>query len=193
MVGSLVEKAISPDVIAGAQEAGSWYSYLPAHSPGFCLRTERALIWREPGMKLGYWRGLHPRPPHRVLMEARGDTFILHRHYVWDGMTVGETLPRDLCATLRHDALYHALKEGADFPRAEADRAFLRDMRRAGVAGAGVDYRLIRCFGGFYLKRGDEPTLLVQRTSPETPAAPLEPATPRERRAINPLPAELRG
>ncbi len=192
MVGQVVEKSISPAVIAGAQRPDSWYSYLPARAPYFCLRTERALIWREPGMQLGYWRGLHPQAPHRVLMEARGDTFILHRHYLWDGMTVGETLPRDLCATLRHDALYHALKEGAVFSRAEADRAFLRDMRRAGVEGAGLEYCLIRCFGGFYLGRDAEPTLLVREVSPEEPPAPLELPTPRERRAVNPLPEELR-
>ncbi len=144
-------------------------------------------------MKLGSWRGLHPQAPHRVLMEARGDTFVLHRHYVWDGMSVGETLPRDLCATLRHDALYHALKEGATFPRAEADRAFLRDMRRAGVGSAGLQYALIRCFGGFYMNPGKEPTLLVQQLPPETPFAPLEAPTPRERRAVNPLPEAVRG
>ncbi len=119
-------------------------------------------------MQLGYWRGLHPQPPHRVLMEARGDTFILHRHYVWDGMTVGETQPQDLAPTLLHDALYHALKEGADFPRAEADRAFLREMRRAGVGAAGLRYRLTRSFGGFFLRREEEPTMLVEKTAPPT-------------------------
>ncbi len=193
VVGAMAGQFISEEVIADAKAPTSCYSYLPERAPGFCLRTERALIWREPGMKLGYWRGLHPNPPHRVLMEARGDTFILHRHYVWDGMSVGETTPRDLCATLRHDALYHALKEGAQFPREEADRAFLRDMRREGVGGAALDYALIRCFGGLYLKRSGEPTMLVQPTSPRTRPAPLEPRTPRERRARNPLPVGIRG
>ncbi len=184
---------MSPAVVAEAQRSDSWYSYLPEHAPGFCLRTERALVWREPGMRLGFWRGVHPSPPHRVVMEARGDTFILHRHYVWDGMSVGETLPCDLLPSLRHDALYHALKEGAEFPRAEADRAFLRDMRRAGVSGAGWDYALIRCFGGFYLKRQGQPTLLLQRSSPLHEAAPLELPSARERGAVNPLPEGVRG
>ncbi len=186
---AVVEKSMSPEVIVHAQQPTSWYSYLPERAPGFCLCTERALIWREPGMNLGHWRGLHPAPPHRVLMEARGDTFILHRHYVWDGMSVGETLPRDLAPSLRHDALYHALKEGAQFSRAEADRAFLRDMRREGVSGAGLDYALIRCFGGLYLKRGDEPTMLVQELSADEPIAPLETPTARELQTENPLPS----
>ncbi len=189
----MFEKRISPAVVAAAQSPTSWYSYLPERAPGFCLCTERALTWREPGMELGYWRGLHPSAPHRVLMEARGDTFILHRHYVWDGMSVGETLPRDLYPTLRHDALYHALKEGAEFSRAEADRAFLRDLRREGVPAAGLGYVLVRCFGGFYLRRDEQPTLLLQKTSPALPAAPLEEKTARERRAENPLPREIRG
>ncbi len=193
VAGALVEKSISPAVIAEAQKPTSWYSYLPGRAPGFCLQTERALIWREPGMALGYWRGLHPSSPHRVLMEARGDTFILHRHYVWDGMTVGETQLRDLLPSLRHDALYHALKEGARFSRAEADRAFLRDLRRAGVGDAGLQYGLIRCFGGLYLSQDAEPTLLLRSTSPATLPAPLEKVTPRERQAQNPIPEALRG
>ncbi len=163
LVGGLAGcKSISPAVVAGAQEPASWYSYLPERAPGFCLCTERSFVWHEPGMNLGHWRGLHPAAPHRLLMEARGDTFILHRHYVWDGMTVGETQLRDLLPSLRHDALYHALKEGANFPRAEADRAFLRDMRRSGVRAAGLKYRLIRLFGGFFLTRDAEPTMIVR-------------------------------
>ncbi len=167
------EKKISPAVVEGAKKPASWYSYMPERAPYFCLCTEKEIIWREPGMNLGYWQGLHPQAPHRVLMEAQGDTFKVHRHYVWDGMTVGETLPRDLYATLRHDALYHALKEGATFSRAEADRAFLRDMRREGVPGAGMKYRLTRWFGGFYLKPDAAPTMLL-RPLP----APLVPVSP---------------
>ncbi len=174
LVGAVVPKSISPAVRAGAQQPESWYSYLPERAPGFCLCTERSFIWYVPGMQLGHWRGLHPQPPHRVLMEARGDTFILHRHYVWDGMSVGETRPRDLAPTLLHDALYHALKEGADFPRSEADRAFLREMRRTGVGTAGLRYHLTRCFGGFFLGREDEPTMLVEKMQP--PAAPAIPS-----------------
>ncbi len=193
MAEMVFDKTIAPAVVAEAKKPTSWYSYKPEQAPYLCLCTERALTWREPGMDLGYWRGLHPQAPHRVLMEARGDTFILHRHYVWDGMSVGETQLRDLYSSLRHDALYHALKEGANFPRVEADRAFLRDLRREGVPAAGLGYALVRCFGRLYLGRDAEPTMLVQKTSPDVPAAPLEPQTARERQAENPLPQELRG
>ncbi len=186
-----MEKSIAPEVIAAAEKPDSWFSYLPEDAPGFCLRTERALIWCEPGMKLGSWRAVHPRPPHRVLMEARGDTFVLHRSYFWDGMTVGTTRLRDLCATVRHDALYDALKEGARFPRAEADRALLRDMRRAGVHTAGLDYCITRIFGGFFLARDEEPTMLVMAVDPDEPFAPLEKPTARERAARDPLPADI--
>ncbi len=191
-VGVMQDKMIAPEVIDGAQEPTSWYSYLPERAPGYCLRTERAFIWQEPDMELGYWRGLHPNPPHRVLMEARGDMFILHRHYLWDGMTVGVTLEEDLLPSLRHDALYHALKEGAPFSRREADRAFLRDMRRAGVACAGLGYGLVRCFGSLFIAPAHGKTMLVQEISPTEPAAPLEEPTERELRAVNPLPAEVR-
>ncbi len=165
VVDAVLGKSIAPAVVAGAQQPGAWYSYHAARAPYFCLCTERELRWQEPGMQLGHWRGLHPQAPHRVLMEARGDTLIVHRHYMWDGMTVGETQPRDLLPTLRHDALYHALKEGANFSRAEADRALLRDMRRAGVPAAWWKYRLTRCFGGLYLDPDAEPTMLVRPLS----------------------------
>ncbi len=162
----VAQKSIAPEVVAAAQVPGNWYSYMPERAPGFCLCTERAFTWSEPGMQLGCWRGLHPDPPHRVLMEARGDTLTVYRHYLWDGMTVGKTQPRDLLPTLRHDALYHALKEGASFPRAEADRAFLRDMRRAGMPCPGLTYALIRTFGGFFLDREAVPTMLVEELVP---------------------------
>ncbi len=186
-----VGKSITAEVVEAAAEPDSWFSYLPEYAPGFCLKTERALVWREPGMNLGSWRGRHPAPPHRVVMEARGDTFVLHRSYVWDGMSLGETHLRDLAPTLRHDALYHALKEGAAFARSEADRALRRDMRRAGVPLPALDYVVVRAFGGLFMKPEAEKTLLVEPMPPDAPFSPLEAPTRRERAAKNPLPGAV--
>lgn len=178
MVEWVGAKSIHSEVVRQGREPGSWYTYLPDRAPGFCLRTRHAFIWEDPFLELGYWRGVHPRVPHRVLMEARGHTLILHRRYVWDGRTVGCTRARDLLPTLRHDALYHALKEGAPLSRRAVDRAFLRDERAAGVKGAWFHYACIRLFGGWFNLREREPTLLVRPTHPMMPAAPLEPDRP---------------
>ncbi len=191
VTASLVDKTITPEVVQAASKPDSWFSYLPEYAPGFCLKTERALIWREPGMRLGSWRGLEPHPPYRVMMEARGDTFVLHRSYVWDGMTVGETRLRDLAPTVRHDALYHALKEGATFRRSEADRALRRDMLRFGGSVAGLDYAIIRTFGRFFLRPDAEKTMIVVSVDPKEPFAPLEAPDEREKAARNPLPSAI--
>lgn len=169
-------KTIAPAVVEDAAREGSWYTYMPQYAPGFCLRTRHAMIWHDPQLDLGYWQGLHPSPPHRVVMEARGTTFILHRHYDWDGNSVGPTEPKDLLPSLRHDALYHALKEGAPIDRRAIDLAYRRDQKLAGGSYSRLNYWSLRAFGGFYNRRGkgDAPTLVIRMTSPETPPAPLE-------------------
>lgn len=178
MLEAVNPKAIDPAVIAGAQRENAWYRYVPENAPGFCLVTQRAIIWHDPEMHLGCWLGRNPVPPHRVLMEARDSTFVLHRRYVWDGMSWGNTVPRDLRPTLLHDALYHALQGGAPFPRSEADRAFLRARRAEHVGTAYCEYLAIRSFGGLFNNTHGRVSLLVERLSPQTPLLPLEPDHP---------------
>lgn len=166
-------KQISPEVRAAAAQPGCWYAYLPERSPGFCLITRHAVVWRDLEMNLGNWRAIHPQPPHRVMMEARGDTFILHRRYIWDGMTWGCTSSRDLMPTLLHDALYHALQNGAPVSRWEIDRLFLRMRRQSGKTWAYGEYLSIRIAGGLYNAAGEKGTLLIENLQ-KTPAV-LEP------------------
>lgn len=164
IVDDVLPKSMAAEVSSGAAEPESWYGYLPEREPGFCLYTRNRVIWRDPRLQLGYWRGLHPYAPHRVLMEAYGDILIVNRNYVWDGCTVGDTKMRDLLPTLRHDALYHALKEGAKFSRRAVDRAFLRDQRAAGNPCAGLHYCCIRLFGHYYNADKQEVTMFVVPT-----------------------------
>lgn len=107
------------------------------------------------------------------MMEARGDTFILHRRYIWDGMTWGCTSSRDLMPTLLHDALYHALQNGAPVSRWEIDRLFLRMRRQSGKTWAYGEYLSIRIAGGLYNAAGEKGTLLIENLQ-KTPAV-LEP------------------
>ena len=170
-----LHKKIAPEVQQASQKTDNWYTYMPQFSPGFCLRTRQAIVWQDPVLNLGYWRGLHPLPPHRVLMEARGHTLILHRRYVWDGNSVGTTHMNDLMPSLRHDVLYHALKEGAPISRKDIDQAYLRDCQRYGVKPTRLQYTALRLFGGIFNRMGQHNTLIIQPTTPDTPPARLEP------------------
>ncbi len=169
-----LHKRISPEVQQAGLKEQSWYTYLPQRSPGFCLRTRHAIVWKDRNMNLGYWRGLHPEPPHRVLVEARGHTLILHRRYVWDGNSVGATEPADLMPSLRHDVLYHALKEGAPLSRRAIDLAYRADCRRYGTPLNHLHFVGLRLFGGLFNRLGQRGTLIIQHTSPHTPPARLE-------------------
>ncbi len=171
----VLHKRIAPEVQQEAQKADNWYTYMPHHAPGFCLRTRQAVVWKDKGLNLGYWRGVHPQAPHRVLMEARGNTLILHRRYVWDGNSVGTTQAADLMPSLRHDVLYHALKEGAPLSRAAIDAAYRADCQRYGADFSYVHYITLRLFGGIFNRLGQHGTLIIQPTTPQTPPVKLEP------------------
>ena len=175
MLDVMLHKRISPEVQQAAQKEDCWYTFMPHRSPGFCLRTRHAIVWKDESLDLDYWRGLHPRPPHRVLVEARGHTLILHRRYVWDGNSVGCTEPADLMPSLRHDILYHALKEGAPISRRAIDQAYRTDCERHGAEINTMRYATLRLFGGIFNDFGMHGTMIIQPTSPHTPPAPLEP------------------
>lgn len=169
---------LAPEVVEEARKPGSWYAYLPQYAPGFCLITRHAILWKDPRLPLGYWRAVHPQAPQRVLMEARGDMLLLHRRFIWDGMTVGRTLPEDLLPTLQHDALYYALQGGAPISRRQVDLAFLRAQREHRSIGAYTSYAGIRLLGGLYNNPPNANPPRIERTTPGEPPAALEPDRP---------------
>lgn len=166
-------KQLAPDVVACGQKEDSWYEYMPQYAPYFCLKTRYSLAWLDPEMQLGYWRLLHPEPPHRVIMEARGDTLLLHRGFVWDGVSFGKTELRELVPSLLHDALYYARQGNAPIPRREADLVYLRAARRYGCSSKYTNYLGVRAFGGFFGKPEGVVPPLLEITTPETPPAAL--------------------
>ena len=89
-------------------------------------------------------------------------------------MTFGRTKERDMMPSLLHDALYHALQNGAPLNRRTIDRCFLRQRREQKVFGAYGEYSLIRLFGGLYNRRDGAPTLLIRKTTPSDAPAVLE-------------------
>lgn len=166
-------KQLAPEIVAYGQQEDAWYEYMPQYAPYFCLKTRRSLEWRDPEMKLGYWLVRHPEPPHRVIMEARGDTLLLHRGFVWDGVSFGSTRQRELVPSLLHDALYYARHAQAPISRREADLVYLRAARKYGCGSRYTDYLGVRSFGGFFGKPAGMLPPLLEITTPETPPAAL--------------------
>lgn len=175
VVDAVNMKQLAPELVEYGKCPDAWYEYMPEYAPYFCLKTRHAIEYKDPQMKLGYWRLLHPLPPHRVMMEARGDTLILHRSFVWDGVSFGRTEPRELIPSLLHDALYYALQGNAPFSRREADLAFLRACRRYNCSGKYTSYLSVRLLGDFFGKPEGTIAPIVEITTPSTPPAPLEP------------------
>lgn len=175
VVDAVNMKQLAPELVEYGKGADAWYEYMPEYAPYFCLKTRYVIMYSDPEMALGYWRLRHPLPPHRVMMEARGDTLILHRNFVWDGVSFGHTEPRELMPSLLHDALYYALQGNAPFSRREADLAFLRACRRYNCSGKYTSYLSVRALGGFFGKPEGTIAPIVELTSPSTAPSPLEP------------------
>lgn len=159
-------KTMDPAIAQEAQKEDCWYSYDAAKAPGFCLTTKKTITWTDPNVNVGYWRGRSIYAPNPVLMEARGNTFIVYAGYVWDGNSVGHTELAHLMPSLRHDALYHALKEGAPLNREEIDAAYKADCERYGASIDGLAYGALRLFGGAFNDAGMKGTLIIELTSP---------------------------
>ena len=168
-------KQLAPDIVEYGSRKGGWYEYLPAYAPHFCLKTRHHIIYVDSEMNLGYWRAKHPQPPHRVMLEGRGDTLIIHRSFVWDGESFGGTVKEELLPSLLHDALYFALQGEAPFPRREADQAYLRACRQAGLWHKYPAYLGVRIFGGLFGTPPGGLPPIIETTSPVNPPAPLEP------------------
>lgn len=175
VVDAVNAKQLAPQVVACGESADNWYEYLPAYAPYFCLKTRHAFIYHDADMQLGYWRALHPLPPHRVLVEGRGSSLIIHRSFVWDGMSFGRTEPAELVPSLLHDALYYARQGNAPFSRREADLVFLRACRRYGCSGKYTAYVGVRSLGGFFGKPEGALAPRVVLSNPEDTPAALEP------------------
>ena len=175
MVEVVNVKQLAPQVVECGKQPGNWYEYMPEYAPYFCLKTRYAIVYHDAEMQLGYWRALHPEPPHRVLLEGRGNSLIIHRSFVWDGMSFGKTVPEELLPSLLHDALYYARQGNAPFSRREADTAFLRASKVRKCKGAYTAYISVRALGGFFgTPPGGQPPL-IELTTPETAPAPLDP------------------
>lgn len=168
----LAGKTLSPQIAEDAAKADCWYLYDATKAPGFCLTTKRDIVWEDETVNVGYWKGYSPSQPNRLVMEGKGNTFIVYAGYEWDGNTIGHTDPQHLMPSLRHDALYHALKEGAPLDRAEIDAAYKADCEKYGAELDALTYGAIRMFGGSFNDAGAHGTLIVKKMEPKKPVKP---------------------
>ncbi len=158
----LISHELDSLIIKEGKKKESWYIYDPEYDDRYCLRNRFPMGWQLKGVNLGHWQGYSPTPPHRLVMEARGEFFFLTEDYHWDGLSVGKTRYNDLEASLLHDALYHAIKEGAPIDRVIADNAFFQAQRENKGSSPYMSYALLRLFGGFYNRPDEEKTLLIR-------------------------------
>lgn len=172
VVGVVNMKQMAPEIAQYGLQQDAWYEYMPQYAPHYCLKTTCSLAWHDPDMQLGHWLLRHPLPPYRVMLEARGDTLYIHRGFVWDGVSFGNTAPEELVPSLLHDALYYAQQGGAPIPRRVADKVYLRAARKYGCSSPLVDYLVVRALGGFFGKPVDATPPQVELRTPEAPVAP---------------------
>lgn len=110
--------------------------------------------------EFGTWKayGIHDK---KLYMEARGKTFCIEKNYGWDGATNAPTTRSLLLPTLFHDALLHAMMNGAPVSRKQADLAFYQLMKRERFPLAAAYYRSVRNFGSSFVPKQNPPTLKI--------------------------------
>lgn len=99
--------------------------------------------------QLGYWSA-YGAGDKKPCMQAAGQIFRIQPGYVWDGATEGPTTNKLLTPTLFHDAMLHAMMNGAPISREQADGALLQLMRKEHFFWSGAYYRIVRNFGAGY-------------------------------------------
>lgn len=170
----LAGKTLSPQIAEDAAKPDCWYTYDAEKAPGFCLTTKHDIVWEDEKVNVGYWKGYSPSQPDRLVMEGRGNVFIVYAGYVWDGNSIGHTDYQHLMPSLRHDALYHAIKEGVEIDRAEIDAAYKADCEKYGAELDTLTYGAIRMFGGSFNDAGAHGTLIVKKPAPKKSTNPTK-------------------
>lgn len=111
--------------------------------------------------ELGYWTAFDIKDK-KLRMTAQGKTFTIAPGYVWDGATEGPTTAKLLTPTLFHDAMLHAIMNGAPIGRDQADGAFYQLMKAEKFVMARPYYEAVRNFGDSYIPRQNPPTLIIR-------------------------------
>lgn len=111
--------------------------------------------------ELGYWAA-YGNPNKKLYMTARGKNFTIEPGYVWDGATEGPTTAKLLTPTLFHDAMLHALMNGAPINQEQADGAFYQLLKAEDFYLADTYHFAVSKFGDQFLTRQNPPTLIIK-------------------------------
>lgn len=112
--------------------------------------------------QLGHWSA-YGISDKKLYMTASGTKFTIQPGYVWDGATEGPTTNKLLTPTLFHDAMLHAMMNGAPISKDQADGALLQLMKKEAFFWSGTYYRLVRNFGNNYVKGQTSKTLAIKQ------------------------------
>lgn len=113
--------------------------------------------------ELGYWSAVGANDK-KLYMKAAGKNFSIEPGYVWDGATEGPTTNKLLTPTLFHDAMLHAMMNGAPITRDQADGALLQLMRQENFFWSKPYYKIVRNFGANYSQPQFPRTLKIINT-----------------------------
>ncbi|MEG2237683.1 MAG: hypothetical protein RRY13_08520 [Akkermansia sp.] len=139
-----------------------WYRCGKIQSGATMYYTNARISWTF-DHQLGYWQAFGAK--NKALnMTAAGKTFTIEKNYGWDGATKMLTTPKLLTPTLFHDALLHAMMNGAPITRDQADGAFYQLMKKENFTWSKMYYLAVKEFGASYLEQQNPPTLIIKRT-----------------------------
>lgn len=139
-----------------------WYRCFPDEK-GKRMFVTMANLSYEFQHELGYWRA-YGAGDKQLYMTARGKRFSIEPGYVWDGATEGPTTNKLLTPTLFHDAMLHAMMNGAPISRDQADGALLQLMRKENFFWSRPYYKIVRNFGASYSQPQYPRTLRIDTT-----------------------------
>jgi hypothetical protein len=114
--------------------------------------------------ELGYWDAYGAKSK-QLYMRAQGKTFTVFPGYVWMGSTQGPTTEKLLTPSLFHDAMLHAMQNGAPLTQAQADGAFYQLMKAENFVLAGTYFATARNFGSSYNGPQNQQALTIKRRS----------------------------
>ncbi len=113
--------------------------------------------------QIGHWKA-YGAQDRKLYMTASGRSFRIEGGYVWDGATEGPTTARLLTPTLFHDAMLHAMMNGAPISQDQADGAFYQLMKKGNFFWSRLYYSAVRNFGTGYSQPQEPRTLRIVST-----------------------------
>lgn len=147
LVGIMALLTASCSIPAAPVASENWYEGVLYENEPFYV-TKTAMSWEStrPNADFGHWTAVSTYDPSGW-MKAEGRRFTIGPGYGWDGVTWGPSTPRMISPSLFHDAMLHAMMNGAPISRKQIDQAFYDIMRARHASCRHLYYPFVRLFG----------------------------------------------